>query len=65
SNRAPANISTDLIRLPCEIAQRYLTGLKSVVKFFQKSSIFIEHSKGVWYNYNRHRNGRISGDPQE
>jgi hypothetical protein len=26
--------------------------------FFKKSFIFIEHSGQVWYNYNRHRNGR-------
>ncbi|MHC4086620.1 MAG: hypothetical protein ACYSWZ_06460, partial [Planctomycetota bacterium] len=26
--------------------------------FFRKSSIFIEHSGGVWYNYNRPKKGR-------
>ena len=33
--------------------------------FFQKSSIFIEHSGQVWYNYNSHRNGRFSGEPRQ
>jgi len=32
-----------------------------VVKFSKKSSIFLEHSCQVWYNYNRHRYGRVGG----
>jgi hypothetical protein len=34
------------------------SGIQHRVTFFKKSSFFIEHSGEVWYNYNRHRNGR-------
>jgi len=46
------------IRIQSAIKYFFVFFVCFVVNLFKKSFIFIEHSGQVWYNYNRHRNGR-------